>query len=184
MSSLLDTLGALVLGSLFILTVYNATFNVQATAYDSRQQITLTKVTEEVVDALDDHYLNQVGAGVANNQIIIAEPSRFKFRGIFPDDTSEIVSVEIVAGEFVDEKGYPLRVYRDDILEMGPFWLAESLKLTYYDRNEEETTDRTQIHSVKVEMEMFYDSFSQESGSSVLKNKIVFWEYFKNLYLQ
>ena len=184
MGSLLDTLGAMVLASLFILTVYNATFNVQATAYDSRQQITLTKVSEEVANALDDNYMSIVGAGINNNKIVIAEPSRFKFRGIFSQSPAEISLVEIVQDDSVATKGYPLRVYKNNNLEMGPFWLADSLKFTYYNKNEEETTDRAEIHSVRVEMELFYDSFTAESGVSKVRNKIVFWEYFKNIYLQ
>jgi hypothetical protein len=89
-----------------------------------------------------------------------------------------------VVEEMVAEKGYPLQVYRDDNLEMGPFWLSNNSIFTYYNENEEETEDKTRIYSVKVELELFYDSFTEDIGVDKIKNKVVFWEYFKNIYLQ
>ncbi|MDY6914823.1 MAG: hypothetical protein SVM86_00715 [Candidatus Cloacimonadota bacterium] len=184
MGSLLDTLGAIVLAALFILTVYNATFNLQATAYDNRMQATLTKVSEKVVDALDSYYLSKVGAGVYNNQIIIAEPNRFKFRGRFLEHPNRIDVIEIVQGDSISGKGFPLEVYKNDQPDLGPFWLSKPANFTYYDAVEEETTDRNDIYSMKCELDFFYKSFTEEMGISILKNKIVFWQYFKNLYLQ
>jgi hypothetical protein len=125
-----------------------------------------------------------VGAGIKNNKIIKAEPTRFKFRGIFPEEPNHKYTVEIVVEEMVAEKGYPLQVYRDDNLEMGPFWLSNNSIFTYYNENEEETEDKTRIYSVKVELELFYDSFTEDIGVDKIKNKVVFWEYFKNIYLQ
>ncbi len=183
MGHLLDAIGALVIGGMFFITMFNSMFDVRSAGHDLIVQLALNKVSEDVVNGLDSLYLAKVGAGIPTDSIAIFESGskRFEFRGrmsVF----SSIDTIEVVQEDSTD-LGYPFKVYRNGILELGPFWLSDSLKFTYYDIDENETSIPDSVHSMKVEMEFTYDMYSSGTGKRKIRKRLTFWKYFRNLYL-
>jgi len=180
MSSILDVLGAMITGSIILLMMFSALFNIQVISYNTQLQISLSQMSEDLITGRkigNDHYLglesflSRVGAGVPDSLAIIeATSTSFKFLG--RSNTSSAISS-------------PLYVYKDDMVNhiSGPFWLADPLSLTYYDENENPTLNIADIRSIKVDITFLYNTYRSDIDKKLIKHNIVFWKYFKNLYL-
>ena len=191
MSSLLDAVGALAIGGLFLVTLFTTLFNVQVTGQNIGLQVNLNQCAEVICKELDRH-LGKVGVDVSGSVILVAEPDSFKFCSkwsITADTTTSIENIiKIAIGDSMP-CGFPMEVTENDTLIPGTdiaLWL-KSLNFTYY--NEDDRIILTpidslnHIRSVKVDMEFFHEGSSVGPNARDINTKIVFWKYFKNLYL-
>ena len=191
MGSLLDAVGALAIGALFLVTMFTTLFNVQVTGQDIGLQVTLNECADLICKELDC-YLGKVGVDVSGSDILEAEPQSFEFRSkwsIIADTTTSIENtIKIALGDIMP-CGYPVEVTQNDTLILGTdiaLWL-ESLNFNYY--NEDDRIILTpldsldHIRSVRLDMEFFHEGSSVGLGAKNINTKIVFWKYFKNLYL-
>ena len=191
MSSLLDAIGALAIGGLFLVTMFTTLFNVQVTGQNIGLQVNLNQCAQVICRELD-LYLGKVGVDVSGPDILEAEPQSFEFRSkwsITADTTTTTENtVKIAIGDSMP-CGFPIEVTQNDTLIPGSdiaLWL-KSLNFTYY--NEDDRIILTpldslnHIRSVKVDMEFFHEGSSVGTGARNINTKIVFWKYFKNLYL-
>ena len=146
MASILDVIGAAIVGSLVLLMMFTALFNMQVINYNTQIQVNLSQMSEDLITGRTvgsvnylglETYLSKVGAGVpeTTDPIIEATSNSFKFLGKV-NSTSSISTFYIVQ-EDSTSNGYPLYVYQDDMTTgnqiLGPFWLAVPLEITYYD---------------------------------------------------
>ena len=153
MASLIDVIGAAIVGSLVLLMMFTALFNMQVINYNTQIQVNLSQMSEDLITGRTvgsvnylglETYLSKVGAGVpeATDPIIEATSNSFKFLGKV-NSTSSINTFYIVQ-EDSTSNGYPLYVYQDDLTTgnqiLGPFWLAVPLEITYYDIDNISTT--------------------------------------------
>ncbi|MDP8202212.1 MAG: hypothetical protein P9M11_08730 [Candidatus Tenebribacter burtonii] len=190
MSSILDVLGAMITGSIILLMMFSALFNIQVISYNTQLQISLSQMSEDLITGRkigNDHYLglesflSRVGAGVPDSLAIIeATSTSFKFLG--RSNTSSAISTYYFVQKAASS---PLYVYKDDMVNhiSGPFWLADPLSLTYYDENENPTLNIADIRSIKVDITFLYNTYRSDIDKKLIKHNIVFWKYFKNLYL-
>ena len=195
MGSLLDALGAVVIGGLFLVAMFNALSNVQAVGYNTNIQTTLNEISERVISGtIDDDtgetipgisngYLSKVGAGIDSLAVLLATDSTFQFR--IKDSVSASIDTILIYKE-----NDSLKLMRNGSMEFGPFELSQNsdnLKFTYYDVNENEITSTqdslSYIRSVRIDIEFFANTYRGDSDKRVINNKIVLWQYFKNLYL-
>ena len=202
MSSLLDVLGAAITGSVVLLMMFSALFNIQVISHNTELQISLSQMSEDLITGRTvgstnylglETYLSKVGAGVPSttDPIIEATSNSFKFLG------RKIPSSAISTYYFVQEdstsNGYPLYVYKDDMTIgnqiLGPFWMADSLVISYYDVNDNiiaspvPVINHDLIRSVEVNLTFFFNTYQPDIDKRLLKHNIVLWKYFKNLYL-
>ncbi len=195
MGSLLDALGAVVIGGLFLIAMFNALSNVQAVGYNTNMQTTLNEISERVISGtIDDDtgetipgisngYLSKVGAGIDSLAVLLATDSTFQFR--IKDSVS--ASIDII---LIYKENDSLKLTRNGSMEFGPFELSQNsnnLKFTYYDVNENEITSPqdslSYIRSVRIDIEFFANTYRGDIDKRAINNKIVLWQYFKNLYL-
>lgn len=198
MSSILDVIGATIAGSLVLLMIFTALFNMQAISYNTELQIGLTKMSEDLITGRKigsinypglESILSKVGAGVSTSTdpIIRATSSSFKFLG--QNNPTSIISTFHFVQETGTSDGFPLYVYQNDMSNpiFGPFWLADSLEITYIDRNNNivnnPDSNHDLIRSVEVSLTFFYDTYQPDIDKRLVRHNIVFWKYFKNLYL-
>ena len=191
MGSLLDAIGALAIGGLFLVTMFTTLFNVQVTGQDIGLQVNLNQCAQVVCKELD-RYLGKVGVNISGSDILVAEPDSFKFRSkwsITADTTTSTENIVKIAMGDSMTCGYPMEVTENDTLILGTdiaLWL-KSLNFTYY--NEDDRIILTpidsldHIRSVKVDMEFFHEGSSVGPGARNINTKIILWKYFKNLYL-
>jgi len=198
MSSLLDVLGATIVGSLVLLMIFTSLFNMQAISYNTQLQISLSKMSEDLITGRKigniDHLgleniLSKVGAGVpeSTDPIIEANLNSFKFLG--QTNLTSSISTYYFVQEDQTGNGYPLYVYQNDMVNpiSGPFWMSDPLEISYYDTNNNlivsPNTNHDLIRSIEVNLTFFYNTHQPDIDKRLLRHSIVFWKYFKNLYL-
>ena len=201
MASILDVIGAAIVGSLVLLMMFTSLFNMQVINYNTQIQTNLSQMSEDLITGRTvgnvnylglETYLSKVGAGVpeTTDPIIEATSYSFKFLGKV-NSTSSIYSTFHFVQESLTSDGYPLYVYQDDMSSgnhiLGPFWLADSLDITYYDMNNlkiiSPDSNHDSIRSAKVSLSFFYNTHRPDIDKKLLRHNIVLWKYFKNLYL-
>ena len=201
MASLLDVIGAAIVGSMVLLMMFTSLFNMQVINYNTQVQTNLSQMSEDLITGRTvgsvnylglETYLSKVGAGVPNtlDPILEATSISFKFLGK-ESSTSSIHSTFYIVQEDSTSNGYPLFVYQDDMTTgnqiLGPFWLADPLAITYYDSNDHivPTPDSNHdlIRSAKVDLMFFFNTHQPDIDKKLLRHNIVLWKYFKNLYL-
>ena len=198
MSSILDVIGATIAGSVVLLMIFTALFNIQVISYNTQLQISLSQMSEDLITGRNvggidqpglETLLSKVGAGVpsATDPIIEATSNSFKFLGR-TNLTSSISTFHFVQ-ESQTSNGFPLYVYQNDMSNpiSGPFWMADSLLISYYDVNNSiissPGSNHGLIRSVEVNLTFFYNTYQPDIDKRFIKHNIVFWKYFKNLYL-
>lgn len=179
--SLLDAIGATIIGGMLLLTMINAIHHTQAIGINIEMHVNLFDISDNTVSIIES-YLSKVGFGVDTTAIIAATPDSFQFRAKMSLDDYTFSTLSVVQGDNTD-KGYPLQIKRDGVTVLGPFYLSDSLRFTYYDADGDTTSVLANIRSVKSEMEFFYEAFRGDLDKRQLKHRITFWKYFKNLYL-
>jgi hypothetical protein len=141
-----------------------------------------------VTSIINDDILARVGSGVSpdSTMILTANTNEFEFKGRLADETA--VSTIKLVQEDSTSNGYPLNVYQDNILIMGPFWLSDSLEIDYFDSSDSELTTpvTTYIDSIRYasfKMQFYRAGIDKENFETNLKSQIVFWRYFYNMFL-
>ena len=192
MGSMINVIGATAIGAMFLLTILSGIFNAQALAFNAQMQITLAQVSEDVIEILDTYYLSRVGLGIPGNKITSALENSFQFESCLDDDIEDDTQYTIL---ITKDGNSNLVVYREGILDFGPFELSDSadnLKFTYYKYDSTTGGDievaspdsnKGDILSIEVDIEFKYQTYKMESGVDYVRYKVKFWSYFKNLYI-
>ena len=198
MSSLLDVLGATVVGSMVLLMIFTSLFNMQVISYNTQLQIGLTKMSEDLITGrkignIDypgiESILSKVGAGVSTSTDPIIEATSISFKFLGQINPTSSVSTFYFVQESGTSEGFPLYVYQNDMSNqiIGPFWMADTLEITYIDMNNNivNTPDSNHdlIRAIEVNLTFFYDTYQSDIDKRLVRHNIVFWKYFKNLYL-
>ena len=198
MSSLLDVLGATVVGSMVLLMIFTSLFNMQVISYNTQLQIGLTKMSEDLITgrktgSIDqpgiESILSKVGAGVSTSTDPIIEATSLSFKFLGQINPTSSVSTFYFVQESGTSEGFPLYVYQNDMSNpiIGPFWMADTLEITYIDMNNNvvNTPDSNHdiIRAIEVNLTFFYDTYQSDIDKRLVRHNIVFWKYFKNLYL-
>lgn len=196
MNALLDTLGATVAGGLILLMIFSSITNMQVMSFNMQQQAILNKISEDLISGRSVNnidypglgfYLSKVGAGVPANPIVEAVSNSFKFQGKLTPFAG-ISTFHITSGAAVNGV-YPLYIYVDNMSTpvQGPFWMADSLNITYYDEFNVEIADpnnhRTDIRSAMFSFNFTLTTFRPDIDKRLVRYPMVYWKYFKNLYL-
>jgi len=192
MSSLIDAIGALIIGGLLLLIMINTLFNIQAQSVDIEQQLILSQVSENIARIISG-YLSLAGAGEGGAVLDSTGIHRLRYIANDTTFTSTLKTFDIVQGDST-QSGFPLEVYVDGNRELGPFFLSEAMEITYFDENDNEIAltngfvpNPDIVRYIRLEFEFFYDAFSPPDIPGWLrddpKNRIVLWRYFINTYL-
>ena len=133
--------------------------------------------------------LSKVGAGVSTSTDPIIEATSTSFKFLGQTNPTSSVSTLYFVQESGTSEGFPLYVYQNDMSNpiIGPFWMADTLEITYIDMNNNvvNTPDSNHdlIRAIKVSLTFFYDTYQPDIDKRLVRHNIVFWKYFKNLYL-
>lgn len=192
MARMIIIIASTAIGAMFLLTVLSGIFNAQAIAFNAKMQVTLAQVSEDVIEILDTYYLSRVGLGVPGDKIISALDNTFIFESCLDDDIGDDTQYTI---SITKDANGNLVVYREGVLDFGPFELSDSadnLKFTYYKYDSTTGGDievaspdsnKEDILSIEVDIEFEYQTYKIETGVDYVRHKVKFWSYFKNLYL-
>ena len=190
MGSLLDAIGALSIGGLLLITMFNALFNVQSMGFNADMYTTLNKISEDATYVISARYLSILGAGVSTSAAIdSAKTDVFQFKGIL-DGSVRTICMKTLTHD--PDKGYPLIVNVDGSLEFGPFYIDEDAIFTFLDDSNSAISfvggavpavSLPDIRAVEVDLTFFKEDIYQDDDKPDLFYKMVFWKYFKNMYI-
>lgn len=199
MNALLDAIGAVAVGGVILLAVISGMHNIQVYSYNTSLQATLTTTSEISSAALQDRYLSAAGMMPANlmattnpdTMIISATRKQLQF---YAEIDGSIQVVNIQQGTQDGTTGwYPFSVLVGGNLDYGIFFTSVENVFTYFDENHTQiafvsnaipSADLENIRLVRVDLSFVLRGMSQLTGGNrTVMNRIVFWQYFKNLYL-
>ena len=198
MSSLLDVIGATIAGSVVLLMIFTALFNIQVMSYNTQLQISLSQMSEDLITGRKiggvdqpglESILSKVGAGVPSTTDPIIEVTSNSFKFLGRTNLTSSISTFYFVQESQTSNGFPLYVYQNDMSNpiSGPFWMADTLAISYYDVNDNiisaPGSNHGLIRSVEVNLTFFYNTYKPDIDKRFIRHNIVFWKYFKNLYL-
>jgi hypothetical protein len=197
--TLLDALGAAVVGGLIVITIITGMQNIQLYSYNTKIQATLNQTSEVVVSVLQDRYLSALGVSPSSGYVptdptkVIKYAKKQSFR-FFAEIDGKYKRVTIARGSKDATTGWwPLTAKVGNTLDMGAFWVEEKFIFSYLDENNNvlpfsgnklSAANIQKIRAVRVELAFVLPGMVNSDGIQLnVRNKIVFWQFFKNLYL-
>jgi len=109
MVSLIDVIGATIIGAILLLSMLSAQYNIQAMSLDIQMYVNLFDISDNTVSVLEA-YLSKVGFGVDTTAIIAATPDSIKFRAKLRLADSTFLTLSVVQGDSIADKGYPFQL--------------------------------------------------------------------------
>jgi len=198
MNALLDAIGAVAVGGMILLSVMSGMYSIQVYSQNTKLQSTLTTTSEIAATALQDRYLSALGlmptgllSSINPDSLIVAATT--KTLQFYAEIDGAVQLVSIQQGAINGAGMYPLTVQVGGNLEFGPFNTSVENIFNFFDENNSAIAfaanaippgQRDDIRSVRVDISFALQGLSQLTGGNRnLMNKIVFWQYFKNIYL-
>jgi hypothetical protein len=198
MNALLDAIGAVAVGGMILLSVMSGMYNIQVYSHNTKLQSTLTSTSEIAATAMQDRYLSALGlipsgilASIDPDSLIVAA-SRKTFQ-FYAEIDGSVQLISIQQGTINGAGMYPLTAQVGGNLDFGPFNTSVENIFHFFDENNNAINFASNsipngqiknIRSVRVDISFALQGLSQLTGGNRnLMNKIVFWQYFKNIYL-
>ena len=192
MFSLFDALASVIIGGLVILMILTSLLNIQEHAYNTTMQVTVNQISEHVSSVLQD-YLSNVGLNVDPvTAIVHARKKSFRFWALEYDETTPVEYHMEQAAQDTLTGWWPVIVRINGLKVMGNFYTEERFKYEYFDEDGNlipfvgssiPAGNLPDIRSMRCELAFVHSGWSYAGHTSTLKNRIVFWKFFKNLYL-
>jgi len=192
MYSLLDAIASVIVGGLVLLMVLTSLLNIQEQAYNTTMQVTTNKISEGVSSILQD-YLSNVALNINPDVAIVhARKKSFRYWGMDYDDSTPIEYHIRQAAQDTTTGWWPLQVRIDGSQVMGNFYTEEKFIYDYYDADGNlipfvgsniPSADLPNIRSMRCELAFVQPGWDYVGHTSTIRNRIVFWKFFKNMYL-
>ena len=198
MNALLDAIGAVAVGGMILLSVMSGMYNIQVYSHNTKLQSTITTTSEIAATALQDRYLSALGlipsgllSSIGPDSLIVAATT--KTLQFYAEIDGAVQLVSIQQGTINGAGMYPLTVQVGGNMDFGPYNTSIEHIFNFFDENNNAIAfvsnsipagNLDDIRSVRVDISFALQGLSQLTGGNRnLMNKIVFWQYFKNIYL-
>jgi hypothetical protein len=182
---MIDLIGSFMIGSMFLLTLFNSLFNIQAYSTNLQSLLILTNLSERAINVLDSHILANVGANPITraNAINTISGTTFTFWGEIDDNNNGIRDDRLIT--IMDNGNNQLEVRVNGALYAGPYQISPGgLQINYYDANGISTGTNNAVRSVELAITFQTEGIGMDWGSyDQLRYRIRIWKYFKNLVL-
>lgn len=198
MGSMLDVLGATVIGAVFILAMVTAVYNVQVITFNSEMMLTNTEITDRIVTAIDSLYIPDAGLGVTDGVAIKDASERsFRFKGMIEGSVVDTILIRREGSV----GNYTINFYKElpgGSLSrlMGPFDLTDNdtnLKFTYFKYADNGSgleptlisgsSDWQSIRLVQVDIDLQQRMIRNDIDARKLHNHVRTWVYLKSLFI-
>jgi len=172
MGALLDAMGAVVIGSIVLITIMTSIMNFQQLNYNI---LTLTNLTD-----ISEYYMANV------EDVVLATPRHFSFHAYL--DGTQLDLIEIIIDNQKEGIGYPLKVKITEPdssvrWDAGSYIITDTLVFTYYDRQMIETTAPDSVANLKMEL-TFVSKGWKEDESETIRYFMTIWKSLKKIYLK
>lgn len=187
MSALLDILGAMVVGSMLLLMIFNFQYQLQDTAQSVIFVAGMLDHMQEASTRLNN-VISMAGIGFTpSNMVTIADSTRLEFRTKWDYTTNAIsaiehrVSMRIAASETALGKALTVTQDGEAIKDLGYIFWIDRLRFRYYDIDDNLTTNPARVRSV--DLWLTFRRNAQTLRREPLRTRIQMRCYLMNAYL-
>ena len=196
MYALLDAVGAFMAGGAILLTLFTALLNIQGHAFNTTMQVTNNQAAERVTSVLED-YLSYVASGSdidPSTAITQAEIRTFSFTGKIQNTLATHNYIVMQGAQDGTTGWWPIQIFEDGTQILGDMWADEEFEFLYYDEEGNQipfigfgqmhSSNLPLIRSMSVKMSLVSRGWAHGTDVTNVHNNIVFWKFFKNMYMQ
>jgi len=137
MQSLLDIIGATIIGGLLLVTMFTSLITIQENNRLLQGEMQIITDMEYISDMIDNYFMEKIGyelpAGV--EAFPKAEINEVNFNTKIGSGDDTIYLVKIFTGFEDDDYGYPFWIDVTGGTNVGVIWLADDIEFRYFDGN-------------------------------------------------
>ena len=188
MQSLLDIIGATIIGGLLMITMFTSMITIQENNRNLRGEMQIIEDIEHLSSLMNNYYMDKVGyeLPIGTEAFPKAEADEVWFNTQIEEGDNTIYQVKIFTGTEDVDFGYPLTIEVVGGETISNVWLSAPLSYIYYDVNGNvldyatlaNAPARASIRSIETILNVFHGDYS---SSSVHSRALVFRKYFPNL---
>ncbi len=185
MGVIFDILGAVVIGTIVLMTIITSILNFQEFHYNIRTMITMAESGEKIVEMFDKHYLSNI------ERIDWISPSKIYLKGKL--DLTEVDSIIVEIGKTKQDFGYPVSIKVVNMANNSvdtnllPLLVSDTLAFTFYDINMNVVTSNdslSSIRNIRVNFNFIEKGWERKEGEKkVITHPVSFWKCFKTIYI-
>jgi hypothetical protein len=188
MQSLLDIIGATIIGGMLLVTMFTSLITIQENNMMLKGEMQIINDLEYISNMIDNYYMEKIGYELPGGveAFPLAESDEINFNTKIDDGDNTIYLVKIFTGNEDADYGYPLWIQVSGGTNIGPVWLSEPMEFRYYNVNGTELSTgalltaagRATIRSVEIVISVFHGEYNTDSMRA---RTLVFKKYFPNL---
>lgn len=186
----LDVIGAMVAGTMVILTIVNSIFNIQQMNYNVQTMLALNSTANQMTEVIDMMYLEPVAKNLKKDEVAvnIAKSNEFEFisRLTYNDNTITTYKLEMLS----DSKNNNYLSVKENnhvVFNSSPFYFDSKDVFKYYDEDFNEllniVTEFDDIRAVRVDLVYVAEGWNNKNDLKI-KYPVTFWRFLKNIYLK
>lgn len=188
MQSLLDIIGATIIGGMLLVTMFMALVTIQENNMMLKGEMQIINNLEYISNLIDNYYMDKIGyelpAGIAS--FTAANPHEINFNTKIDDGDENIYLVEIYTSSEDTDYGYPLWIVVNGGSNVGPIWLSEPIGFSYFNIAGTEISSaalqtsggRGTIRSVEIELSVYQGEYNTDRMRA---RTLIIKKYFPNL---
>jgi len=186
---MIDIIGAMIAGTMVVMTIVNSIFNVQQMNYNIQALLGLNTIANQVTEFIDLNYLESVGRNLASGDSVFVSAGInelvFYTKPSYAD--TNLTKFTITALTNSSNQSYiSVNSGNTEVFNSLPFRIKNTDIFTYYDDKQLPIADLNnnlkKIFYIKVSL-VFIEEGWDNRNDLVIEYPIVFWRFFKNIYL-
>lgn len=188
MQSMLDIIGATIIGGMLMITMFTALITIQENNLVLKGEMQVINDLEYISSIIDTYCLDKVGYELPTNIEAFSKAvvDQLWINTKLEDSDNTIYFVKIGTGTEDEDRGYPMYIQITDKPNIGPIYLSAPLKFDYYDTDGNvidsstlaTATGRAQIRAVEIVLNVFHGEYNSDSMRT---RPLTFRKYFPNL---
>ncbi|MDP8322574.1 MAG: hypothetical protein RAO94_09520 [Candidatus Stygibacter australis] len=188
MQSLLDIIGATIIGGLLMVTMFTSMITIQENNMILKGEMQIITELEYISNMIDDYYMDKIGYELPSTTeaFPVADQNEVWFNAKLDDGDNNIYLVKISTSGEVLPYGYPMNIVVTGLPDVGPIYLADNLVFAYFDVSGNEIDSatlasepgRATIRSIQIEMVVYQGEYNTDTMRA---RTLVFTKYFPNL---
>ncbi len=188
MQSLLDIIGATIIGGLLLVTMFTSLTTIQDNNMILKGEMQIINDLEFISNLIENQYMDKIGYELPDltEAFPMAVINEVNFNTKIDDGDNTVYLVKIFTGIEDVDYGYPFWIEVTGGTNIGVIWLAEPIEFMYFDvngivinYNELQTVEgRARIRSIQTELSVFHGEYNTDS---MRVRTLEFRKFFPNL---
>lgn len=188
MQSILDIIGATIIGGMLMITMFTALITIQENNLVLKGEMQVINDLEYISSIIDTYCLDKIGYELPGSTEAFTKATGDKvwLHTKLEDGDNSIYFMQIETDSEDEDRGYPMYIRITGKPNIGPIYLASPLSFTYFDVNGNTIASdvlataagRAQIRAIEIVLSVFHGEYNSENMRA---RSLAFRKYFPNL---